>query len=53
MDKWQYIKLIADEDRLLELLDRYNLPNTQSVTTEQARDFWQSIGGAKTTKKER
>ena len=42
MDKWDYINLIAKQGKVLELLERYGLNNTQEVSLEQAREFYEN-----------
>lgn len=46
MNKWNYIDLIAkasdkNGNLLVELMDMYNARNTQDITEEQAKDFYE------------
>ncbi|MEG1862756.1 MAG: hypothetical protein RR198_04025 [Oscillospiraceae bacterium] len=43
MDKWYYIKLISKRDMLIDLMDWAGVINTQEVTFEQAKSFYESL----------
>lgn len=48
--KWEYIHLISTFDpddfygsNLIKLFNRYNRPNTQEVTFEEAKEFYEEL----------
>lgn len=48
IEKWNYIKLISKmsdsrSSYLLELMDRYNVRNLQTITYEQAKEYYEEI----------
>ena len=52
MNKWNYIKKISKlsnryGDKLLELMDRYNVNNLREITEEQAKEYYKEITNGK------
>lgn len=48
MRKWNFIEKISAEsdeygDKLVELMDKYNVNNLQEITYEQAKEFWDKL----------
>ena len=48
--KWEYIRLISQfnsndmyDNTLIKLLHMYNRPNTQEVTLEEAKEFYERL----------
>lgn len=48
MSKWCYIEKISVEsdkygDKLVELMEKYNVINLQEITYNQAKEFWEVL----------
>ena len=52
MSKWNYIEKISKlsdryGDKLLELMDRYNVNNLREITEEQAKEYYEELKNKK------
>lgn len=48
MSKWNFIEKISAEsdkygDKLVLLMDKYNVNNLQEITYKQVKEFWESL----------